>query len=119
LHKLRRRILLDQARKRILGQWAPNDPKLTWIDLCNTVSLYNLKFFIAESRVFKKPILDAAITMIYDSRSAVRQEGNEVAHEAPIELVRDAIRHADQQDYGALANIFQCVFDEDLDELRS
>jgi hypothetical protein len=52
--------------------------------------------------------------MVYDRRGSVRQDGNDVAHEADMALVRDAVVHADPGDLKALKNIYGCVFDEDL-----
>jgi hypothetical protein len=52
--------------------------------------------------------------MVYDERGTVRQDGNEVAHEADKDLVRDAVIHADPGDLRALKNIYGCVFNEDL-----
>jgi hypothetical protein len=52
--------------------------------------------------------------MVYDGWSAVRRHGNEVAHNANKDLVKDAVMHADPRDVLALKNIYSCVFGEDL-----
>ena len=114
LRKLQRRILLDRARKEILGKWAPHNPKTTWTDLCDAMSESDLRHFISSRNVFARALMDDAFTMVYDGRGTVRQDGNEVAHEADKGLVRDAVMHADPGDLRALKNIYGCVFDEDL-----
>jgi len=62
------------------------------------------------SVVFSRALLDNAFTMVDDGRGTVRQDGDEVAHEADKDLVRDAIVHADPGDLKALKNIHGCVF---------
>ena len=114
LRKLRCRILLDQAHKQILAKWDPNNPRATWNDFCNAMSLPELRNFISGTNVFARLLLDDALDMIYDGRSNVRRDGNEVAHEADKGLVRDAVVHADPEDLEALKNIYGCVFNEDL-----
>jgi hypothetical protein len=52
--------------------------------------------------------------MVYDGRGTVRQDGNEVAHEADKDLVKDEVVHAGPGDLKALKNVYGCVFDEDL-----
>ena len=53
--------------------------------------------------------------MIYEVQSAVRLDGNDVAHEAGKDLVRDVIVHGDKgSDVEILENIFGCVYDEDM-----
>ena len=44
----------------------------------------------------------------------MRQDGNEVAHEADKDLVRGAVVHARPGDLKAFKNVYGCVFDEDL-----
>lgn len=73
-----------------------------------------LKSFISLNGIFARPLHDDAFTMIYDGRSAVREDGNEVAHEANKELVRDAIVYGDPENLNVLKNIFGCVYGEDL-----
>ena len=114
LRKLRRRILLDKARKSILGKWAPHNPKATWAELCDAMSKSDLQHFISSRTVFARALLDDAFIMVYDGRGSVRQDGNDVAHEANMDLVRDAVVHADPGDLKALKNIYGCVFGEDL-----
>ena len=65
LRKLRRRILLDKARSRILGQWAPHNPKVTWTELCDAMSESDLRHFISSRNVFPRTLLDVAFTMVY------------------------------------------------------
>jgi hypothetical protein len=114
LRKLRRRILLDQARKKILSKWAPYNPRTTWTNLCDTMSQSDLRHFISSRNVFSRALLDDTFTMVYDGRGTVRQDGNEVAHEADKDLVKDEVVHADPGDLKALKNVYGCVFDEDL-----
>ena len=78
------------------------------------MSQSDLRHFISSRNVFARALLDDAFAMVYDSRGAVRQDGNEVAHEADKDLVRDAVEHADPGDLKALKNIYGCVFNEDL-----
>ena len=73
----------------------------------------DLRHFISSRNVFARALLDDAFTMVYDGRGTVRLEGNEVAHEADRDLVRDAVVHA-AGDLLALKNIYGFVFDEDL-----
>jgi hypothetical protein len=78
------------------------------------MSQSDLRRFISLRNVFARALLDDAFAMVYDGRGAVRQDGNEVAHEADKDLVRDAVEHADPGDLKALKNIYGCVFNEDL-----
>jgi hypothetical protein len=87
---------------------------MTWTDLCDAMSQSDLRRFISSRNVFARALLDDAFAMVYDGRGAVRQDGNEVAHEADKDLVRDAVEHADPGDLRALKNIYGCVFNEDL-----
>jgi hypothetical protein len=73
-----------------------------------------LRHFISSRNVFARTLVDDTFTMVYDERGTVRQDGNEVAHEADKDLVRDAVIHADPGDLRALKNIYGCVFNEDL-----
>ena len=114
LRKLRRRILLDKARKKILSKWAPHNPRATWTELCDAMSESDLRHFISSRTVFARALLDDAFAMVYDGRGTVRQDGNDVAHEADMDLVRDAVVHADPGDLKVLKNIYGCVFGEDL-----
>ena len=114
LRKLRRRILLDKARKSVLSKWAPHNPKATWAELCDAMSESNLRHFISSRAVFTRALSDDAFIMVYDGRGSVRQDGNDVAHEADMDLVRDAVVNADPRDLKALKNIYGCVFNEDL-----
>ena len=114
LRKLQRRILLDKARKSILGKWAPHKTKATWAELCDAMSESDLRHFISSRAVFTRALSDDAFTMVYDGRGSVRQDGNDIAHKADMDLVRDAVVHADPGDLKALKNIYGCVFDEDL-----
>jgi hypothetical protein len=74
----------------------------------------DLRGFISTRNVFTRLLLDEGFTMIYGGRSSVRQDGNEVAHEANKDLVKDAVVHANPKDRQALENIYGCVFNEDL-----
>jgi len=114
LRKLRRRILLDDARKKILIKQFPNDSKATWNDLRAIMSQSEVQSFIRSQAIFARPLDGDALSMIYDGRSAVREGGNGVAHEAPMELVEDAVLHGDPQDRDVLKRIFGCVYDKDL-----
>jgi hypothetical protein len=55
--------------------------------------------------------------MVCYGRGSVQQDVNNVAHEADMDLVRDAVVHANPGHLKALKNIYGCVFDEDLQEL--
>ncbi len=114
LRKLRRRILLDKAHKSIIGKWAPHNPKATWAELREDMSESDLRHFIPSRAVFPRALSDDAFTMVYNGRGSVRQDGNDIAHEADMDLVRDAVVHADPGDLKVLKNIYGCVFDEDL-----
>jgi hypothetical protein len=74
----------------------------------------DLRHFTSSRSVFARALLDDAFSIVYNGRGTVRQDGNEVAHEADKDLVRDAVVHADPGDLQALKNIYGCVFDEDL-----
>jgi hypothetical protein len=78
------------------------------------MSKSDLQHFILSRTVFAQALLDDAFIMVYDGRGSVRQDGNNVAHEADMDLVRDAVVHADPGDLKALKNIYGCVFGEDL-----
>jgi len=62
------------------------------------MSQSDLRHFISSRNVFARVLVDDAFTMVCDGRGAVRQDGNEVAHEADKDLVRDAVIHADPGD---------------------
>jgi len=111
LYKLRRRVLLDQARNEIAAAWAPRGQ---WSEISNMKS-DDIKDLIAEKRVFRRRLDDQAITMICEVHTPVRLEGNKVAHEAEQNLLRDAVVFGEPgPDVQVLKNIFQCVFDCDL-----
>ena len=74
----------------------------------------DLWHFILSSNVFAQALLDDTFTMVYNGRGTLWQDGNEVAHEADKEMIRDAVVHADLRDLKALKNIYGCVFGEDL-----
>jgi len=115
LYKLRRRILLDQARKDILRVWAPSRHKVKWTELCAAMTKSEVQDFIISNHIFQRPLLDDAFHMIYEVQSAVRLDGNDVAHGADKDLVWDAIVHGDAgSDVSILKNIFGCVYNEDL-----
>ena len=74
----------------------------------------NLRHFISFRTVFARALLDDTFAMVYDGRGTVRQDGNDVAHKADMDLVRDAVVHANPGDLKVLKNIYGCVFGEDL-----
>jgi hypothetical protein len=78
------------------------------------MSKFDLRHFISSKNVFAQALLNDSFTTIYDGRGKVRQDGNEVAHKADKDLVRNAVIHADPEDLLALKNICRCVFDEDF-----
>ena len=74
----------------------------------------DLRHFISSRTLFAQALLDDAFAMVYDGRGTVRQDGNDVAHKADMDLVRDAVVHANPGDLKVLKNIYGCVFGEDL-----
>jgi len=79
------------------------------------MKLADVKNFIASNNIFPRPLVDQAVTMIYEVQTAVRLDGNHVAHSAEEDLVRDAVVHGEPgPDVVVLTNIFECVFDKDL-----
>jgi hypothetical protein len=116
LRKLRRRIRLDKARKNILGKWAPRDPRATWTELCHAMSESDLRHFIHPELCLHGYCWMTLLPWFTTEGVPCDKMGTTLhsAHEADVDLVRDAVVHADPGDLKALKNIYGCVFDEDL-----
>jgi hypothetical protein len=76
----------------------------------------DLRSFISLNKVFPRPLDEDSFNMIYDARSAVRDDRNDVAHEANKDLVRAAVVYGDPGDHKVLKNVFGCVYNEDITE---
>jgi hypothetical protein len=95
--------------------WSPNRPKATWSEICDAMDRSAVQQLTLLRGVFQWRLSEAGFNMIYDGQSAMRLDGNEVAHEADQVLVRDAVIHAKPGESEALMrNIYGCIFGEDL-----
>jgi hypothetical protein len=73
----------------------------------------DLSSFISSNNIFERTLKKEAVSMIY-KWSVVREDGNDVAHEANKELVWDAIVHGDLEGLEILKNIYGGVYGEDI-----
>jgi hypothetical protein len=96
-----------------MEKWT-HDPLLQWSDLCRAMGRFDLRSFISSNNIFPRPLDEDSFNLIYEGRSAVRLDGNEVAHQADKDLVRAAIVYGDPRDLKVLKNVFGCVYNEDI-----
>ena len=119
LRSLRRRILLDEARRIILATWKPQNPKVRWHEFrAEHPSYAQVENFIKSRQVFLRPLTEEALKTILDTYADIRVDGNTIAHEeANEELIRDAVEHATLPKYvQLLTTIWESVYNKAFDE---
>lgn len=92
LRTLRRRVLLDIARQKILATWRPSR-SARWHEFRETYS--SNADFITSSEVFSLPLTAEGLETVLDTHANIHVAGNLIAHEANKELIRDAVQHAE------------------------
>jgi hypothetical protein len=102
-----------------MAKWKPERAEnagVAWSKLHKAMTVAQLKDFIqASDNLFKHPLDDDAVRMIYEAKTSVREDGNRVAHEADIELVRQAVVQGEPVERQVLSTIFKATYGEDAD----
>ena len=118
LRALRRRILLDEARRLILAAWAPSKSDLRWHQFrAEYTSRAQVQTFIQSKQVFLRPLTTKALDQVLDTYADMRMDGNNVAHKADENLIRDAVEHATSPDnVQVLTVIWESVYNKNFQE---
>jgi len=117
MRALRRRILLDAARRLILLTWAPNNPDPRWHEFRAQYNTHaEVQQFIESRNIFPRPLTTEALDRVLAPKSNIRAAGNNVAHKSTKDLIKEAIEHADSpHDVHILSAIWESVYDQRLE----